>query len=211
LKNKETRVGRYDPAPMLQPSAQRRRATEHLRLARLRPPRPQWRIHPTDAALHAWLIAPGSLTARLMQHGQVTVRKCRQGTARLNRAEQGALGLRAGHVREVVLMVDGQPRVWARSATGLRGLKGPWKAVRGLGTRPLAELLFSHARVLRSPLVQHDWATHGPEALAARKALGALKAPRWARASVFRHHGQALRVMESFTPPVAGWRTSARR
>lgn len=196
---------------MLTPDAQPRRATEHLRLARLSPPRPHWPVHPTDAALHAWLVAPGSLTARLMQHGQVSVRRCRQGTARFTRAEQRALGLRAGHVREVVLMVDGQPRVWARSATGHRGLKGPWKAVRGLGTRPLAELLFSHARVLRSPLVRHAWATHGPEALSARKALSSLKAPRWARASVFTHQGQALRVMESFLPPVAGWRTTPRR
>ena len=163
----------------------------------------------------AWLTAPGSLTARLMAHGPVTVRRCRQGTARFTAPERRALGACAGHVREVVLIVDGHPVVWARSATTTRGLKGPWKAVRGLGTRPLAELLFSHGRVLRGPLVQHPWRKGDPEqrrarldmaALSASGAMGCAPTLRWARASVFTHQGQPLRVMEAFLPRVANWR-----
>lgn len=180
-----------------------------LRLARSRPPRPHWPVTPVAPALMAWLAAPGSLTARLMAHGPVTVKRCRQGTARLTAPERKALRATAGHVREVVLSVAGQPAVWARSATRARGLKGPWKAVRGLGTRPLAELLFSHARVLRGPLEQHTWRRGSPEQRRACKdlaALGASQPPRWARASVFAHQGQPLRVMEAFLPHVAGWR-----
>lgn len=180
-----------------------------LRLARSRPPRPHWPVTPVDPALMAWLTAHGSLTARLMAHGPVTVKRCRQGTARFTAPERKALGADAGHVREVVLSVAGQPAVWARSATRARGLKGPWKAVRGLGTRPLAELLFSHARVLRGPLVQHAWRQGCPEQQRACRnlaALGARQGPRWARASVFSHQGQPLRVMEAFLPHVAGWR-----
>lgn len=186
-----------------------------LRLARSRPPRPRWPVAPCDPALMAWLTAPGSLTARLMAHGPVTVKRCRQGTARFTAPERQALGASAGHVREVVLSVAGRPVVWARSATRARGLKGPWKAVRGLGTRPLAELLFSHARVLRGPLVQHAWRHGSPEQHRARQDMAALggsattgRAPaiRWARASVFSHQGQPLRVMEAFLPRVAHWR-----
>jgi chorismate--pyruvate lyase len=163
----------------------------------------------------AWLTAPGSLTARLMAHGPVTVQRCRQGTARFTAQERRVLGACSGHVREVVLSVAGQPAVWARSATLTRGLKGPWKAIRGLGTRPLAELLFSHARVLRGPLVQHAWRRGSPEQrracadLAASDTLGRVSSrtpPRWARASVFSHQGQPLRVMEAFLPHVSHWR-----
>lgn len=180
-----------------------------LRLARSRPPRPHWPVAPSDPALMAWLTAPGSLTARLMAHGVVKVQRCRQGTARFTTAERQALGVSSGHVREVVLSVAGQPAVWARSATRARGLKGPWKAVRGLGTRPLAELLFSHARVRRGPLTHHAWRRGSPEQRRACKdlaALGTRQRPRWARASVFSHQGQTLRVMEAFLPHVARWR-----
>jgi len=163
-----------------------------------------------------WLKGGGSLTQRLRQLGSVTVAVQYQGTRRLWRTEQLALGQRCGHVREVVLLVDGQPMVWARSVTSLRALRGPWRALKGLGSRPLAELLFSHARVQRGPLHLHPWQAHGPErarahrqwALQTRRTPSepAIRAgpPRWARASVFRHKGQALRVLESFSPQVQG-------
>jgi chorismate lyase len=177
-------------------------------------------------ALCQWLRAPGSLTARLRQLGPVEVLVQHQGTQRLWPAERLALGARSGHVREVLLLLHGQPVVWARSATTHRALRGPWKALKGLGSRPLAELLFSHASVLRGPLMRHDWLPGGAEHLRARQdwqrllsqtktpaALGqpndwaGWAPPRRGRASVFRHHGQPLRVMEAFSPRLAGYRT----
>jgi chorismate lyase len=155
-----------------------------------------------------WLRAAGSLTARLRQHGLVRVQVLSQGTQRLTRPERQALKRVSGHVREVLLWVDNEPAVWARSATSQRALRGPWKALKGLGMRPLAELLFSHHRVIRGPLCQHDWHSGGPEHLRMQRAWPAAKRlmPRWARASVFQHHGQGLRVMESLAPRLARWR-----
>lgn len=164
---------------------------------------------PVNAALSRWLRAPGSLTARLRALGKVELEVLSQGTRRLWPAERRAIGQRSGHVREITLSLNGQPVVWARSVTSQRALKGPWKAIRGLGSRPLAELLFSHAGVRRGPLVRHPWRPGGPEHGRARRHWPrAQHAPRWARASVFRHHGQPLRVMEAFAPWASALRTA---
>lgn len=169
----------------------------------------RWPVEPVSPALRRWLKAPGSLTARLRELGTVRLELMSQGTRRLWPAERRLLGQPSGHVREVILCVDGQPVVWARSITTQRALKGPWKALKGLGARPLAELLFSHARVRRGPLALHAWRRHGPQQARARRdwqragrrlASGPGAAPGWARQSVFWHHHQPLRVMESFAP-----------
>lgn len=163
--------------------------------------------------MRRWLKGTGSLTGRLRQLGQVEVKVQYQGTRRLWPAERAAIGQISGHVREIILQVDGQPLVWARSVTSLTAMRGPWRALRGLGTRPLAELLFSHARVSRGRLHLHAWQPGGPERGRASRQWAQAQpsssqkqanSPRWARASVFRHHGQALRVMESFSPQVQG-------
>jgi len=181
-----------------------------------RAPSPLHRPHPTRPrphrarALRHWLEAPGSLTARLRTLGSVRVQVCRQGSGRLGQAERRALGLTAGHIREVLLLVDDQPAVWARSVTSHRALRGPWRALKGLGSRPLAELLFSAHRVSRGPLHDHPWPARGDDARRARRHWGLSDRsgrrphpPVCARASVFRHHGAALRVMEAFAPWLA--------
>lgn len=170
-------------------------------------PRPRWPVRPARPEMGRWLRATGSLTARLRQHGLVKVQVLSQGTQRLTRPERQALKRVSGHVREVLLWIDNEPVVWARSATSQRALRGPWKALKGLGTRPLAELLFSHQRVIRGPLCRHGWHSGGPEHLRMQRAWPAPKRlmPRWARASVFQHLGQGLRVMESLSPRLARW------
>lgn len=184
----------YDRAPMLQRANP---SDTHLR----------WPVSPARPGLGRWLRATGSLTARLRQHGVVRVQVLSQGTQRLSRPERLALQRVSGHVREVLLWVGDEPAVWARSATSQQALRGPWKALKGLGTRPLAELLFSHQRVVRGPLARHDWRSGGSEHLRMQGAWPGPKQqmPRWARASVFQHHGQALRVMESLSPRLAVW------
>ena len=169
-----------------------------------------WPVQPVSPALRRWLKAPGSLTARLRDLGTVHLEVMSQGTRRLWPAERRLLKQSSGHVREVILCVDGQALVWARSITSQRALKGPWKALKGLGSRPLAELLFSHARVRRGRLARHAWQRTGPEQARARRDWHRVArrlppgrqgaAPGWARQSVFWHHGLPLRVMESFSP-----------
>jgi chorismate--pyruvate lyase len=121
-----------------------------------------------------------------------------------------------------VLRVDEQPAVWARSSVPVRAVKGPWRAIRGLGTRPLAELLFTHRAVRRGPLQALRLRAHGlagthmarqwaglhkvvmPSTPSAQN-IGLRPAPNptWARHSLFHHHGQPLQVLEAFAPWVS--------
>jgi chorismate--pyruvate lyase len=197
-----SRAEGYDRAPMLMPPTPAPRDPNACRYV-------------IDRSLRAWLRASGSLTARLRQHGTVTVAVQRQGRQRLTQQEQRTLRCRAGYVREVVLLVNGHAAVWARSSTSLAAVKGPWRAIKGLGTRPLAELLFSHQQVERSPLrtlrplasspLRCHMITQWRKANQTSSAI-----PAWARYSVFSHKGQALQVMEAFVPWVSSWHTEAR-
>ena len=171
---------------------------------------------PSDPGLQSWLRAPGSLTARLRQHGRVEVQVQRQGRMALWVPEQQDLQQRSGYVREVVLLLNGRPVVWARSATSLAAIRGPWRAMQGLGTRPLAELLFAARPVARAPLRQQYLPPSGVmqshirrqwQQLQQRTAADGI--PLWARSSVFWHRCQALRVMEAFSPWVCTLSTAS--
>jgi chorismate--pyruvate lyase len=181
------------------------------------------------ASLRAWLRAPGSLSARLARHGRFEVTVLRQATAKLRPPERRALGTpRRGCtlVREVLLSIDGQPLVWARSSLHKSALAGPWKALKGLGPRPLADLLYRDRRVTRSTLQPKRIAPHGPtrrhmaRQWAVRTGAAPPRAMQWSRHSVFLRHGAPLRILELFHPAVAGlapypdarrptWRTHA--
>lgn len=165
---------------------------------------------------HTWLRCGGSLTARLSALGTVKVHVQHQGQQRLQPHERKAVGCISGHVREVILSVDDQPMVWARSVTSSRALKGPWQAMKGLGNHALAELLFGHLSVQRGQLQTVHWPRHGQaHGRCARQwhrhlqqtgKTGLVSSPRAARASVFWHKGQALRVMESFSSHISRYK-----
>lgn len=164
--------------------------------------------------LRQWLHAPGSLSRRLAALGErFAVQTLRQGPARLCRQELAQLGPRARGrmwVREVLLRVDGEPMIWARSVAPRVALAGPWRALLGLGTRPLADLLFKDPRVTRSPLRVEHLAHGGPmrSRMVRQWVTANGKKPMhgmvWARSSIFHKHGVPLRVMEVFAPPLAG-------
>lgn len=171
---------------------------------------------PRRSVLRQWLHAPGSLSRRLAALGdRFAVQTLRQGPARLHRREIEQLGHHARGrvwVREVLLRVDGQPMIWARSVAPRPSLAGPWRALLGLGSRPLADLLFKDPRVTRSPLrVEH--LSHGSplrERMRRQWAKANGHQPPhsmvWARSSIFHKHGAPLRVMEVFSPRLAGWK-----
>ena len=171
---------------------------------------------PVERSLQSWLQAPGSLTARLRQHGQVEVLVQQQAAMPLWQAERDDLQQLSGHVREVVLLLNGRPAVWARSATSLTAIRGPWRAMQGLGTRPLAELLFASRPVARAPLRLQPLPRSSPLQSHIRRQWLQLAqrsenegVPQWARSSVFWHRGHGLRVMEAFSPWVCTLRTNA--
>jgi len=165
------------------------------------------------SGLRDWLRAPGSLSRRLAALGQrFEVQVLRQAVTPLRQQERLALGLpRRGCtvVREVLLRVDGRPLVWARSALHQSALAGPWKALKGLGSRPLAHLLYDDPRIQRSELAPRRLARHGHTRRQMQRqwlaATGELPSAQmlWSRHSVFKRGGAQLRVMELFAPEVA--------
>ena len=136
--------------------------------------------------------------------GTVTLEVTRQGRQVLWPQEREALGASEGHVREVVLLIDGRPAVWARSVTPLSAVKGPWQAMKGLGTRPLAELLFAHRRVHRGfgRTFQVAQAFASMTALQnAQVALEAARSPLSVGAALWRRHVDAAHALLAHRRP----------
>jgi chorismate lyase len=163
--------------------------------------------------------APGSLSAHLHRAcPPLQVQWLRQGLLPVAPAQRRALGLPLHaplHVREVLLLGGGQPRVFARSLAGQGASRTAWRAVRGLGSRPLAELLFTRAGISRSALVWRWLPPAHPQARdIARAWAQAAGSPwpgggLWQRHSIFHSRGQPLWVAEHF--PQALWRDGPRR
>lgn len=176
---------------------------------------------PRRSLLRQWLAASGSLSRRLAALGErFEVQTLRQGAAPVLRDEARMLGAARRMrcwIREVVLRVDGVPLIWARSVAPRRALNGAWRALRGLGSRPLADLLFNDAAVRRTPLHRERLRRHGPLAAHAarqwRRATGGdlPRGMQWARSSVFCRSGAPLRVMELFAPELAAHVPPGRR
>lgn len=175
-----------------------------------------WTSFPAERGdLRRWLVATGSLSARLAATGEVfAVQVLTQGQQPLTVDEARALGLgaqRKGYVREVVLWVDAVPRVLARSVTAHRNSLGAWRALRGLGTRPLADVLFKSTGITRQALQFAALKPHSPLQRrvaklwrsASGRPLDRIGLP--ARRSVFTRHGAALLVMEVFVASADSW------
>jgi len=169
--------------------------------------------------LRRWLQAPGSLSARLAATGKsFSVQVLAQGHQPLTVDEARALGhghQRKGYAREVVLRVDGVPKVFARSVTAHTDSLAAWRSVRGLGTRPLADVLFKRGGITRAPLA---FARLTPVSTLKRHVdtqwLRATAAPVQARTlsarrSAFVRRGAALLVMEVFVGPEWRWTPAA--
>jgi chorismate--pyruvate lyase len=154
-----------------------------------------------------WLAWRGSLTWRIREREpDFRVRLVRQGVRFPNGDECRQLGQpmhRRAFVREVLLLAKGEPVVLAHSIASWRDLAGVWRGLRGLGTRPLAEALFTDPLVARGPLefVRLD-ARHPlwrrASALTGRR-LPVLRA----RRSCFVKRGRPLLVTEVFLPALA--------
>jgi chorismate--pyruvate lyase len=175
---------------------------------------PKAGIHPMPSSrrMGAWLQVDGSLSARIASaSGSLTVRVLRQGPVRLQPGEAVRLGCPAGagaHGREVVLMADGVPVVYARSVLQAVHARGTWKAIRGLGNRALADLLFGQPAARRSGF---EFARFAPGSRISatvhrrwRDSTGTEWGRRevWARCSVFTRRGAPLLVTECFAPAI---------
>lgn len=181
-----------------------------------RPPAPlsaamQWQLlaqiprgQRPSAALVEWLTNPESLTAALVakSQGQFQVRVLRQCLAVPKLHERKILGMKRparALIREVILMGQGEPWVFARSVLPLSSLTGRLRHLRKQGTRPLGAFLFSQPNLARGPLTIAAISANQaylPELLYGANPAALL----WGRRSVFSVDAKPLLVSEVFLP-----------
>jgi chorismate--pyruvate lyase len=168
----------------------------------------RWFRHlPAQRRLADWLSASGSLTAHIRRVGHdFRVRRLVQRCTTALPEEKKLLGRRRGVVvREVLLMEGNVPLIFAHSVVSHVHKHGPWRAIRGLGSRPLAELLFADHGVVRKPLRFRMVKANDPLGQRIRSALPQTRFPLWARRSAFYKGGVPLLVTEVFLPVITDW------
>ena len=171
----------------------------------------RWKTHSAlagaPAYLHPWLSDPGSLTARIVTRCkvfQVRVLGETRGLPFPDEREQIGLPSRC-HVwiREVLLIADGMPVVFAHSILAPRDLTGAWHMARAIGSRPLGAALFADPGIQRSPLsttrLNGAHPLHRRASTAVKEVLPVL----WARRSRFSRLQRLLLVSEVFLPDIA--------
>lgn len=180
----------------------------------LQAPASSWRpaLPLASGRLHGWLTDTGSLTTRIVARcGKFRVQVLSQALQVPHRDEAAVLGLRAGErawVREVLLLADGVPCVYARSIVSRSDLRSAWPMFAGVGSRSLGAVLFADPRVRRGALVARridarDARYHRVQSVHASVLPVAL----WARRSAFMRHGAPLIVCEIFLPGIQALQT----
>lgn len=161
----------------------------------------------SDDELRTWLFDPASLTQRVREtcSGTFSVRVECQGWGRPRLDEYRALGLRIGRralIREVHLLCDDRPWVFARTVIPVTTLSGEQRHLAHLGNRPLGAVLFADPHMVRGPVEVAPIHQGHPLHLAAVQGLKRKPAVIWGRRSVFRLGGKPLLVSEFFLPEI---------
>lgn len=174
---------------------------------------PRWRRHSrlhgtgANAAMLDWLLDPSSLTQRLTAacRGRFGVQLCDQGwrTPMLNEARR--LGVRPGQtafIRQVYLLCDGRPWVFARTVIPASTLTGARRRLSKLGNKPLGAVLFADRSMRRSPVEIARLEATQPLFRQATALVEQQPEHIWGRRSVFFLGGRPLLVSEIFLPQV---------
>lgn len=173
--------------------------------------RAAWHAHlPHDSAIplnqRRWIAGEGSLTARLMSaSSRFRVQRLAQAPQLPFVDEWQALGLIRpvpAITREVLLICDEVPAVFAHTVVDPYRARRDWPFLRGLGNRPLGGALFVDPRVRRDPFQFARLSIHHPLRQALQRVLPAFASVPMlpARRSVFRRGGGAMLVTEVFLP-----------
>lgn len=170
-----------------------------------------WKPRPylvgAPARLWPWLTDAGSLTARIAARcRQLRVRVLRQGLRVPHEDERRLVGLPPRQLawrREVLLLADDVPVVFAHSVLAPADLRGPWHMAAGIGGRPLGAALFADPLIVRGALhCERLDGTH-PLHRGAESACGTDFPTLWGRRSRFLRDGRPLLVTEVFLPAIA--------
>jgi chorismate--pyruvate lyase len=157
------------------------------------------------AALTVWLLDPASLTRRLqgLCTGEFRVRVLSQVRGRARLDEARVLGMRRGGlaiIRQVQLLCDEQPRVYARTVIPVSSLQGRLRRLAHLGARPLGAMLFADRGMWRGVVelarIRPGEMLHADAVRHLRQAHGEI----WGRRSIFRLAHKPLLVSEIFLP-----------
>ncbi len=155
------------------------------------------------------MLDSGSLTTRLQalcracsEKGRFQVEVLSQAWGRPQRNEAQQLGMRRGAValqREVRLLCDGRPWVFARTVIPLSSLQGSNRILAHLGNRPLGGFLFAQRSLQRGPMqVTRIPVGYWDEV---KKESGTGRDTEvWGRRSTFFLRGHPLLVAEFFLP-----------
>ena len=163
-----------------------------------------WRAAPPPHPhpLHAWLTSRGSLTARIKANvNDFNLVRLTQLAQLPNIDERRELGLRRGEhaiIREVLLRDNERVLVFAHSIASRRDLRGAWRGLSRLGSRPLAEMLFNDPTVVRLPIEYRRIDSRHPLYRRAQQVVPFAMNHAWARRSVFLKQGAPLLVTEVF-------------
>ena len=155
-----------------------------------------------SGVMRPWLIDNGSLTARLkVRYADFAVRPVLLRNAKAYTDEQTLLGLKANQhalIREVLLMDNNQPVVFAHSVLPRASLRGAWHKFGKLGNKPLGAALFANPKVKRTPLEYKKLARHHPISMRVAGHLKTSPKALWARRSIFSINCAKILVTEVF-------------
>jgi chorismate--pyruvate lyase len=155
-------------------------------------------------AVQHWLVDDASLTARLQnRYADFKVQPIMHKPSKLIQDEVALLKLQRAKtaiVRDVLLMGNQQPVVYAHSILPKVSMRGGWHQLGQLGNKPLGATLFKNPRVQRTPLSYKKLSKNHD---LYRQAIQHLSDPPtylWARRSVFSLNCAKILVTEVFLP-----------
>jgi chorismate lyase len=165
--------------------------------------RQQWLKKPMLSGVYRkWLIDNGSLTARLKaRYHDFAVQPVLLKNAKALVDESALLGLKASQnalIREVILIGNNQPVVFAHSVLPHASLRGAWRGLGKLGNKPLGAALFGNPKVKRTPLEYKKLPRYHPISMRVTEHVSTKQKVLWARRSVFQLNCAKILVTEVF-------------
>lgn len=160
------------------------------------------------AGMPAWLRDSGSLTRRVIQAcsgGRFRVRLLHQGWGAPLNSERRVLKTRRGVImliREVELLCDERPWVFARTLIPATSLQRSARRLTRLGEKPLGAVLFSDPNVHRGVTQIARLLPRHPLFEAACAHLETTPEALWGRRTLFYLSGRPLLVNEIFLPGI---------
>jgi chorismate--pyruvate lyase len=171
----------------------------------------EWRLQrfaDVPIGIQSWLRDEGSLTRRVIQAcatGRFRVRLLHQGWGSPLYSEARFLRLRRGEatlIREVELLCDECPWVFARTLIPATSLKGPVIRLTQLGEKPLGAVLFSDPQIIRGITQMARLQPRHPLFAAAAAHLAPAPKELWGRRTLFHIAKRPLLVNEIFLPDI---------